>query len=58
MYLNVLDDINYIDLYTGGVTIVLLAQINNVIDIKVLQQKIYDANIQISIAKYDINPLW
>jgi hypothetical protein len=26
MYLNVFDDINYIDLYTVGATIVLLAQ--------------------------------
>jgi hypothetical protein len=55
MYLNVFDDINYIDLYTVGATVVQLAQKNQLLNTKILQYKIYNESILINTAKYDIS---
>jgi hypothetical protein len=55
MYLNVFDDINYIDLYTVGATFVQLAQKNQLLNTKILQYKIYNESILINTAKYDIS---
>ena len=58
MYLNVFDDINYIDLYTVGATVVLLAQKNQLLKLlntKILQYKIYNESVLIYTAKYDIS---
>ena len=55
MYLNVFGDINYIDLYTVGATVVLLAQKNQLLNTKILQYKIYNESILINTANYDIS---